>query len=179
MDEQIDRLKREDEVPISRITQKRVTSSQQRLKREFQMMTAACLMAPSWITMVQRNMDGISNRIVFLFFVFFMVMAALKGGVWWKLAHMDCKRMTVKEALISTYQLEKRQKTATLVGIFMALPVLACFMVELYSLHEVYVLHGAFCGLVVGLFVGLRVRGRIKREIQAMREALNDELDLS
>ena len=85
--------------------------------------------------------------------------------------------MTVKEALISTYKLEKYQKTGTLIGISLAVPLLICFMVELYRLHEMYAFYGAWCGLVVGLLIGLRIRRRIKRDIKEMRAALNDELN--
>lgn len=177
MDEQIDKMEPKDEVPVSRVTQKRAVSSQQRLKKEFQMMTGVCLMAPFWIMMVQRNMEGFPDWMVYMFFVFFLAMAVHKRFLWCKLARMDYKRMTVKEALISTYELEKYQKWGTLLGISLAVPVLFCFVVELYFLHEVYALYGAFVGLIIGLFAGLRVRRRIKREMKAMREALNDELN--
>lgn len=177
MDEQIDKLESKNEVPVSQITQKRAVSSQQRLKREFQMMTGVCLMAPFWIMMIQRNVEGFPDWMVYMFFVFFLTMAVHKRFLWYKLARMDYKRMTVKEALISTYRLEKYQKWGTLLGISLAVPVLVCFVVELYFLHEVYVLYGAFIGLVIGLFVGWWVRRRIKSEMKAMREALNDELN--
>lgn len=177
MDEQIDKLESMDEVPVSRVTQKRAVSSQERLKKEYRMMTAICFLAPSWITITQRNIGGLPDWTVYMFLVFFMVMAAHKGFIWWKLAHMDYKLMTVKEALISTYKLEKYQKTGTLIGISLAVPVLVCFMAELYLLHEVYALYGAFFGLVIGLYFGFRVRRRIKREMKTMREALNDELN--
>lgn len=177
MDEQIDKLESKNEVPVSQITQRRTVSSQQRLKKEYRIMTAICFLAPSWIAITQRNIGGLPDWTVYLFFVFFMVMAVHKGFIWWKLAHLDYKQMTVKEALVSTYKLEKYQKTGTLIGISLAIPVLVCFIVELYFLHEVYALYGAFCGLVIGLFIGLRVRRRIKREMKAMREALNNELN--
>ena len=177
MDKQMDTLESENEAPVSRITQNRAVSSQQRLIREFQMMTSICLMTPFWIVMIQRNVEGFPDWTVYMFFVFFMVMAAHKGFIWWKLARLDYKRMTVKEALIATYKLEKYQKTGILFGISLAVPVLVCFIVELYLLHEVYALYGAFCGLLIGLYIGFRVRRRIKGEIKAMREALDDELD--
>lgn len=177
MDEQVDKLGSKNEVSVSQITRKRALSSQERLKREYRMMTAICLMAPFWIAITQRNIGGLPDWTVYMFFVFFMVMVVHKGFIWWKLAHLDYKRMTVKEALISTYKLEKYQKTGTLVGISLAVPVLVCFIVELYLLHEVYALYGAFCGLIVGLFFGLRIRRRIKKEIKTMRDALNDELN--
>lgn len=177
MDEQIDKWESKDEVPVSRITQKRTISSQQRLKREYQLMTCVCFMAPSWISILQRNMDGMPDWIVGMFMVFFMVVGAHKGFVWWKLAHWDYKRMTLKEVLVSTYKLEKYQKQGTLLGILLAVPVLACFVAELYLLHEVYALYGVYTGAIVGLFVGLRVRRRLKEELKAMREALDDELN--
>ncbi len=177
MDEQMDKLEAKSEMPVSRITQNRAVSAQQRLKREFQMMTGVCLMAPFWIMMVQRNMEGFPDWMVYMFFVFFLVMAVHKRFLWCKLARMDYKQMTVKEALISTYNLEKYQKWGTLLGISLAVPILLCFIVELYLLHEIYALYGACCGLVIGVFAGLRIRKRIRKEIRAMREALNDELN--
>ena len=44
MDKQMDKLESENEAPVSRITQNRAVSSQQRLIREFQRMTSICLM---------------------------------------------------------------------------------------------------------------------------------------
>ena len=177
LDEQVDKLDSKNDMLASRITQKRVVSAQQRLKREYQMMIVVCFLAPSWIAIAQRNMEGLPNWVVYLFFFFFLIMAAQKGFVWWKLSRTNYRQMTVKEALISTYKVEKYQKTGVLIGISLAIPLLAAFIVELYLLDEMYAFYGAWCGLVVGLWIGLHVRRRIKREMKAMREALNDELN--
>lgn len=177
LDEQVDKLEPKDDMLASRVTQKRVTSAHQRLKKEYQNMTAVCLCASSSLPMIQRHIEELPLGVMGLFLIFFLIMAAQKGFIWWKLSHVDYKRMTVKEALVSTYQLEKYQKTTTLVGIVLAVPLLAFFVVELYLLHEMYAFYGVWCGLLIGLWCGLRVRRRIKREIKELHEALKDELN--
>ncbi|WP_455672221.1 hypothetical protein [Phocaeicola sp.] len=177
MGERMDKIEKTNDELLGKITQNRATSARQRLKREYQMMTAVCFMAPSWLAIAQRNMEELGDWIVYLFLVFFLVMAANKGFVWWKLSRMDYQKMTIKEALISTYQLEKYQKRGTLIGIGLAIPLLVCFMVNLYLMHEVYAFYGAWLGLVFGLWLGLRIHRRIKKEIKEMRDALQDELN--
>ena len=177
MDERMEKLESENDKLVNMITQKRATSALQRLTREYQMMTAICLLAPSYFMLTQHHMEGLGDWCLYLFVIFFLVMAIHKSFIWRKLSRMDYKQMTVKEALISTYKLEKYQKTGTLIGISLAVPLLICFMVELYRLHEMYAFYGAWCGLVVGLLIGLRIRRRIKRDIKEMRAALNDELN--
>lgn len=177
LDEQVDKLEPKDDMLASRVTQKRVTSAHQRLKKEYQNMTALCFLAASWLPMIQRHIEELPLGVMGLFLIFFLIMAAQKGFIWWKLSHVDYKRMTVKEALVSTHQLEKYQKTTTLVGIVLAVPLLAFFVVELYLLHEMYAFYGAWCGLLIGLWGGLHVRRRIKREIKELHEALKDELN--
>lgn len=177
MNERMDKLEIKGDELVNRIAQNRIISAQQRLKREYQMMTVICLLPPSWIVIMQRNIEGLGDWVVYMFFIFFWVMAFHKGFVWWKLAHLNYREMTIKEALVSTYKLEKYQKTGMLVGISLAIPLLICFISLLYQMHEMYAFYGAWCGLVVGLLIGLKVRRRIKKEMKEMRGALQDELN--
>ena len=79
MDKQMDKLESENEAPVSRITQNRAVSSQQRLIREFQMMTSICLMTPFWIVMIQRNVEGFPDWTVYMFWSW-LPTKALYGG---------------------------------------------------------------------------------------------------
>lgn len=176
MENQISRLEDRNRGLMDKVVNNRVVSAQQRLIQKYRAMTIICLCAPSWIGMMRHSLDEIENVTIYMciFMVFLLIMAGMKGFMWWRLSHWDYRQMTVKEALSSTYKLSKCQNMNTLVGMTLAIPLIVCFMIALHQLHDSFLIGSAWCGLIVGLFIGLRIRQRMKREIKEMQDTLSD-----
>ncbi|RHO72132.1 hypothetical protein DW083_09565 [Parabacteroides sp. AF48-14] len=175
IDEHIDRMDENNEM-AQRVVREHIVSVRERLKNRFRRMTLLCLMAPGVINLLFLEIDGIGSWTKFAFLFFFIVMAIHKGFLWRGLAKTDYKWMTSKEALISTFKLEKFQKVGILIGFPLALVVIALFMLDLYRAQEMYAFYGACCGMVVGFFAGFRMQRRIRKEFQQLRGALEEEL---
>ncbi|WP_288735334.1 hypothetical protein [uncultured Parabacteroides sp.] len=176
MDKHIDYLQDNNEI-TQKVIKERIVSVQERLARRFRLMTALCLIAPSFLSIDNWGLGDIGVWTKGGFFVFFIVMAIHKGFLWMRMSRLNFMQMTGKEALISTYKLEKIQKIGMLIGFPFAFIIIAFFMLDLYHMHEMYALYGACSGLIVGLFCGLRIRSRIKKEFQQLRSVLDDELN--
>ena len=175
IDEHLDRMDENNDM-AQKVVREHIVSVRERLKYRFRMMTLLCLMAPGVINLLFQEMNGISLWTRAAFVIFFIVMAIHKGFLWRGLAKTDYKWMTSKEALISTFKLEKFQKAGILIGFPIALVVVALFMLDLYRAQEMYAFYGACCGMVIGFFAGMRVQRRIRKEFQQLRGALEEEL---
>ena len=176
MNKRIDNLEKENRSLTERIRKGKAVSAKQRLIRRFRLLVVVCLCSPACL--VNINFDGaVGDWTIRLFILFFMVMAAHKGYMCWKLTNIDYNRMTVKEALLSIYQLKKVQRVGTVIGLTLAVPVLLTLFIDFYRAQNEYLLYGAWSGLIIGGIMGLFIRKRIRQEFKEMYDALNDELD--
>lgn len=176
METRLERMEWQNKELMRQIAYSKVESAQQKLKKNYQRMTLLCLFAPFWSQGVYRLVDG-TGLGAWPFWLFFFAMAYMKGRMWRMVARLDCQSLTVKEALLAVYRLERWQHTTLLVGPLLALPLLAWFGWLLYQTNDMYLLGGAGFGLIVGGAIGWCVRLRLHRSLRQMREVLAEELE--
>lgn len=178
MDQKMDEVEREHLSMHEWMKKKKGSpSARQRLRRRFMMMAAVCFCMPGCMVNMTELSNVVGDWTIRAFIIFFLVMGIHKLLMVAKLSKMDNNRMTVREALASVYQLEKWQKYGIILGLAMAVPLLVFFFIQCYQTGNVYMISGAWTGLVIGSIAGWRIRNRVRREFREMREALKDELD--
>lgn len=167
-------LKEKEDLLIDEVMKRRIGSPQKKLIQRYRITTILCFVCPLSL-MNQDNSGSLGNWIAGGFFLFFVVMAIYNGGMWWKLSRMNYLRMTVKESLLETYRLERYKKQGFIVGLILAIPLMAGYFFKLIQLGEIYTVAGACLGLIIGIIGGRRIHKRMKKEFQEIREVLGQE----
>lgn len=171
--ERIDALQDGDDFPARETKSKqRATTAKGRLEMRYRLLCLICLITPCWFNPAMKFL-GETGSLRIGFLLFFLTMAVMKGIGWWKLAHTDYTRMTVKEALQSVYDIERWSHLNVLVGLLAGFPLIALFICYLYQSQypeAEYMLYGVWTGLAIGGFIGLTVQLRVRRDLKEMRE---------
>ena len=103
-------------------------------------------------------------------------MAISMAYVWNKLRTMNYMKMSIKEALIAVYDMERLYRRVGWIGIITGAPLIVFMLMEIHKLETPEVVYGAWVGLIVGAIVGLISKMRNRRLLKEMRQALEEEI---
>lgn len=176
LDEQAGRsLKEKEDSLVDEIMNSRISSPQKKLAQRYRITTILCFICPFCFINQHISYVSLGYWLAGGFYLFFVVMAIYNGGMWWKLSHLNYLQMTVKESLLETYRLERYKRQGFVVGLVMAIPLMAGYFFKLIQISEMYTVWGACIGLLIGIVAGHRIHKRMKKQFKEIREVLGEE----
>lgn len=104
---------------------------------------------------------------------FFILMAALHLSLAIWIRNLDYSRMTVKAAIQSVYEFERRRNLYRVIGICLAVSLIG-YMVYVFAGEDPALLGGCVCGAIIGILVGLMINHRSVTLLREMRRELGD-----
>lgn len=168
-------LKEKEDSFVNEIMNNRMSLPHKKLIQRYRITTILCFICP-FCLMNQHNLyTSLGHWLAGGFFLFFVVMAIYNGGMWWKLSRLNYLQMTVKESHLETYRLERYKRQGFIVGLVMAVPLMAGYFFKLIQIEEMYTVWGACIGLLIGIIAGRRIHKQIKKQFQEIREVLGEE----
>lgn len=168
-------LKEKEDVLINKVINSRFASLQKRLIQRYRVTTIICLVCLLGFIFQNNSFLYLGAFVAYGFMIFFTIMGICNGSIWWKLAHLNHLRMTVRESLLETYRLERNKKWGFIIGLIMAIPLMTGYIFKLTEKGDTYTIAGAGTGIIVGIYVGIRIHKRIKKEFREIREILEQE----
>lgn len=171
----IDKVEEANHRLAEKLKKNKATNAKQRLSRQFGMKLLICVVSPLWMILFASQVE-VRTELFISYMVFFVIMTIAMAYVWNKLRTMNYMKMSIKEALIAVYDMERLYRLVGWIGIITGAPLIVFMMLEIYKLEISEVIYGAWAGLIVGTIVGLISKMRNRRLLKEMRQALEEEI---
>lgn len=154
-----------------KVATQRVTTLRDRIYRlHIRLSIVACV---AILTMVPFAKD--EPWLVAFATLFFVLMAALHAATAFWVHGLDYSRMTVKDALRSVYELERRRNRNRAIGVALAVPLI-CYMCYTFSNGaEPAFFFGCVSGACLGVLIGLIINHKAVMMLREMKRELGDD----
>ena len=171
----IDKVEEANHRLTERLKKNKATNAKQRLTTQFGVKLLFCIISPLWMVLFASQVE-VRTELYISYMVFFVIMAISMAYVWNKLRTMNYMKMSIKEALIAVYDMERLYRRVGWVGIITGAPLIVFMLMEIHKLEIPEAVYGAWVGLIVGAIVGLISKIRYRRLLKEMRQALEEEI---
>ncbi len=175
MELRMDKIEEENQKLIARLKKNKAMGAKQRLMVSYFRMAIICIVSPVWIFLLEQ--EAYVGKILEIYYVlFFVALSAVNFYIWYFMKLNDYKTMSVKDALIKSYEIELLCKRGKLVGYILGLPLIVLLMCALYKAGIIEAFTGGCVGLIIGGAIGSIVNLKNKKMLREMRLALEEEL---